>query len=90
MVRVQLRLATIVNEFNEYDLSGADAGAGQMRDERDNDYGHFDLERCDNGDDQKNFLENKDKEYYLVYWWYQLDNERFVQLTMYGSVRKTR
>ena len=32
-----------------------------MSDEGDNDYGHLDLERCEDGDNSNNYLESKNK-----------------------------
>ena len=76
MVSIRPRLASIVAN---YELSGA--GAGQMREEGCDEYGHFDLSQCVAGDDRRNFIKNS-TESYLLYWWHCLDEDGFVQFTL--------
>ena len=76
MVSIRPRLASIVAN---YELSGA--GAGQMREEGCDEYGHFDLDQCVDGDDRRMFIKNA-AETYLLYWWHRLDCEGFVQFTL--------
>ena len=58
-----------------YELSGA--GAGQCREEVQDQYGRLDLDLCEDGDDRRNFVKNGN-ESYLLYWWHRLDEEDFV------------
>ena len=64
---------------HNYELSGA--GAGQMRDEGNERYGHFDLDHCIEGDDRRSFLLNP-SESWLLYWWDRLDKEDVLQFTL--------
>ena len=76
LISVRPRLIQIINN---YELSGA--GGGQMRSEDDGNFGSFDITRCEEGDDRKNFI-SKDSESWLLYWWHRLDQEGFVQFTL--------
>ena len=70
------RLTKIVNK---YKLSGA--GAGQMSSEDEDDYGNFDINRCEGGDNYAIFVESNN-EVFLLYWWHCLDEEGFFQSTL--------
>ena len=63
----------------DYELSGA--GEGQMREEDNELYGTFDANRCENGDDRRNFCHST-SDTYLLYWWHRLDEEGFLQFTV--------
>ena len=65
--------------INNYELSGA--GGGQCRSEEDENFGSFDIARCEEGDDRANFLDNKSNSY-LLYWWQRFDDEGFLQFTL--------
>ena len=75
MVWVRPRLDKI---FNTYELGGA--GAGKMRSEDEDDYVHFDITRCEAGDNRAIF--ENENEVFLLYWWHYLDEKGFVQLTL--------
>ena len=65
--------------LHNYELSGN--GSGQMRNENNSKYGHFDASKCINGDDRRSFLLNP-SETYLLYWWHRLDEEDVLQFTV--------
>ena len=76
MTTIRPRLASMVEN---YELSGA--GSGQCREEKQDQYGHFGLDLCEDGDDRKNFVKNGN-ESYLLYCWRRLDEEDFFQFTI--------
>ena len=52
-----------------------------MRSADDDEFGTFDITRCEEGDDRKNFI-TKESESWLLYWWHRLDEQGFVQFTL--------
>ena len=76
MTAIRPKLAKMVSD---YELSGA--GAGQMRSENADDYGHFYINRCEDGDDRRNCCKAHNDSF-LLYWWHRLDTEGFVQFTI--------
>ena len=73
MTTIRPRLASMVAN---YELSEAGA-AGKCREGEQDQYGHFKLDLCEDGDDRRSFIHNG-KESYLLYWWNRIDEDDFV------------
>ena len=62
---------------DRYERSGS--GGGQ-RSSDDEEYGHFDLDNCIEGDDRRNFLGHESSD--VLYWWNVLDDEQILHFTL--------
>ena len=62
--------------INDYKRSGNGSGQRAANDEE---WGHFDLSMCVDGDDRKNFLHNDGSE--ILYWWHVLDEYQMLRFT---------
>jgi len=64
----------------KYERSG---NGGYQRSEDAQDWGEFDEDLVMDGDDRKNFLPGGNQNlYYLLYFWYKLDSEGYLQFTL--------